>query len=259
VPLTALQIGLGICASLSAGFVDSIVGGGGLIQLPAITLLLPSSTATDIILGTNKAASVSGTGIAAVTYRKRLRIGVSLLVPAVGAAMLSSFLGARLSAFVSKEVFRPLIVVALLAVLTITLRRPDLGTSAVELPPVTRRNRLLLIASMIGFYDGLVGPGTGTFFTIALVLFVQFDFLLATAVAKVLNVGTNLAALSWFLPAGSIRWALAIPMAIANLTGSFLGARLALRKGASFVRMFFLLVVSALTLKLCYDMVQSWG
>jgi uncharacterized protein len=259
VPLTALQIGLGICASLSAGFVDSIVGGGGLIQLPAITLLLPSSTATDVILGTNKAASVSGTGIAAATYRKRLTLGASLLVPAVGAAMVSSFLGARLSTFVSKEVFRPLIVVALLAVLTITLRRPDLGTrAAAELPPVTRRNRLLLIASVIGFYDGLVGPGTGTFFTIALVLFVQFDFLLATAVAKVLNVGTNLAALSWFLPAGSIRWALAIPMALANLTGSFLGARLALRKGASFVRLFFLIVVSALTLKLCYDMIQSW-
>jgi uncharacterized protein len=257
VSLTAVQIGLGICASLSAGFVDSIVGGGGLIQLPAITLLLPPSTATDIILGTNKAASVSGTGIAAATYRKRLTLGAALLLPAVGAAMAFSFLGARLSTFVSKELFRPLIIVTLLTVLTITLRRPDLGTRvAQELPAVTRRNRLILIASVVGFYDGLIGPGTGTFFTIALVLFVRFDFLLATAVAKVLNVGTNLAALSWFLPAGSIRWALAIPMAVANLAGSFVGARLALRKGARFVRVFFLIVISALTIKLGYDMLR---
>jgi uncharacterized protein len=257
--LTPLQIALGIAAGASAGFVDSIVGGGGLIQLPAITLILPQSTTTDVILGTNKAAAVGGTAIAAVTYRKRLTLGVKLLVPAVGAAMTFSFLGARLSTFISKDVFRPLIIVALLGVLTITLRRPDLGTRAAQvLPDSVRRNRLMLIAALIGLYDGLIGPGTGTFFTIALVLFVRFDFLLATAVAKVLNVGTNLAALTWFVPTGSVQWALAIPMALANIGGSFIGARLALRKGAAFVRLFFLVVVSALTLKLCYDMVQSW-
>jgi uncharacterized protein len=257
--LTPLQIGLGIAAGASAGFVDSIVGGGGLIQLPAITLILPQSTATDVILGTNKAAAVGGTAIAAVTYRKRLTVGAKLLVPAVGAAMTFSFLGARLSALISKDVFRPLIIIALLGVLTITLRRPDLGTRASQvLPDSVRRNRLMVIAALIGLYDGLIGPGTGTFFTIALVLFVRFDFLLATAVAKVLNVGTNLAALTWFVPTGSVQWALAIPMALANIVGSFIGARLALRKGATFVRLFFLVVVSALTLKLCYDMVQSW-
>lgn len=256
--MTLSHLLLGIVAGLSAGFVDSIVGGGGLIQLPAITLLLPQSSATDLILGTNKAAAVSGTAIAATTYRKRLTLGARLLVPAIAVAMVASFLGARFSSMVPKSVFRPLVVVVLVGVLAITLRRPDLGTrAALELPHAQRRNRLLMIASFVGFYDGLIGPGTGTFFTIALVLFVQFDFLMATAIAKVLNVGTNLAALSWFVPTGSIRWTLAVPMALANIFGSVLGARLALRKGASFVRVFFLIVVSALALRLTYDIFRS--
>ena len=256
--MTPAQLLLGVAAGLSAGFVDSIVGGGGLIQLPSITLLLPRSTATDIILGTNKAAAVSGTAIAAVTYRKRLALGPKLLLPAVGMAMIASFLGARVSSVVPKSVFRPLVVVALLGVLGLTLRRPDLGTRAAEKLALTlRRKRLLLIAAVVGFYDGLIGPGTGTFFTIALVLFVRFDFLESTAVAKVLNVGTNLAALSWFAPHGSIRWALALPMAAANLTGGFLGARLALRKGSGFVRVFFLIVVSLLTLRVGYDIFRT--
>jgi uncharacterized protein len=249
---------LGVVAAFAAGFVDAVVGGGGLIQLPAITLILPKSTATDVILGTNKFAAAAGTSIAAVTYRRRLGVVGELLGAAVVAAMSASFVGARLSSALPKAAFRPIIMVVLAGVLLLTLRRPDLGTrSVVSLPPAVRRRRLLGVAAVVGLYDGMIGPGTGTFFTIALVVLVGFDFLTATATAKVLNVGTNLAALGWFLPHGAIAWSLAVPMAASNLTGGYIGARLALRRGAAFVRVFFVVVVTALLCKLGWDTLQG--
>lgn len=252
--MSPTRIAIGALAGFSAGFVDAVVGGGGLIQLPSITLLLPEGRA-DIVLGTNKFAAVSGTSVAAMTLRDRLRSGLRSLLPAVFTAMVASFGGARLSSLVPTSSFKPIIICALLVVLVITVKRPDLGTR-VGADFSGRRSRMIGIAAVVGFYDGLIGPGTGTFFTIALVGLARFDFLEASATAKVLNVGTNLAALSWFLPHRAIAWALAVPMAIANLSGGFIGARLALRKGAAFVRVFFLVVVGALIVRLTYDVLR---
>jgi uncharacterized membrane protein YfcA len=236
-----------VVAAFLAGFVDAVAGGGGLIQLPVLLWTFPSAPLASI-LGTNKAVSIVGTSTAANTYRKRIQVSAKQLVPMMSAAFVGSLCGAILATNVSREMFEPIILVILIAVGSFTILRPDFGKLETnrDVPPAL----VPLIGLVIGFYDGLIGPGTGMFLLFSLVSFVGTSFLGASAIAKFVNVATNLAALIIFIPGGHVIWLIAALMAPANLIGGYLGARTALDRGSSFVRLIFLTMLVALVARL---------
>jgi uncharacterized membrane protein YfcA len=240
-------------ASLLAGFVDAIVGGGGLILVPALFAVFPT-THPATLFGINKSASVWGTGMAAVQYSRRVQISWAALLPAAAAGFAGSFAGAWAVTVVSPQFLRKLLPFVLLGVLLYTLARKDLGRH--HLPRLSGRVEALAAAAIglvLGFYDGFFGPGTGSFFVFLFVRALGYDFLNASASAKLLNTATNLAALILFAIKGHVWWHFALALAVANVAGSVLGTHLALKHGAGFVRGVFLLVVSALILKTGYD------
>lgn len=236
-----------VVAAFLAGFVDAVAGGGGLIQLPVLLWTFPTAPLASI-LGTNKVVSIVGTSTAANTYRKQIQVNAKQLVPMMSAAFAGSLFGALLATSISREVFEPIILVILIAVGTFTMLRPDFGKieTTRDVSPVVAP----LIGLVIGFYDGLIGPGTGMFLLFSLVSFVGTSFLGSSAIAKFVNVATNLAALIIFVPGGHVIWLVAALMAPANLIGGYLGARTALDRGSSFVRLVFLAMLVALTVKL---------
>ena len=240
-------------AAFAAGTLDAVVGGGGLIQLPALLLVLPQYPVVSL-LGTNKLASIVGTGSAAITYSRRIDMHRSTAVEMCIAAFLGSAVGALLATVVSSAVLRPVVLVALAVVWLYTLRRPSLGeVEALRLTPGQQTAVAVVGGAAIGLYDGFVGPGTGSFLVFLLVGAVGLSFLHASATAKVVNTMTNLAALLLFAAGGHVLWALGAAMAVANLLGSQLGTRLALRRGSAWVRRVFVVVVSALVLRLAWD------
>ncbi|MFT3779068.1 MAG: TSUP family transporter [Ottowia sp.] len=240
-------------ASLLAGLVDAIVGGGGLILVPALFATYPTA-APATLFGTNKSASVWGTGIATLQYARRVRLRWPVMLPAALAALLGSFVGAWVVTLIDPGFLRRLLPFILLAVLLYTLGKKELGrTHAPHLDP--RRETLLAcaIGAVIGWYDGFFGPGTGSFFIFLFVRLLGYDFLNASAAAKLLNVATNVAAIALFAAKGHVWWHVGLVMAAANVAGSLVGTRLALKHGAGFVRGVFIVVVGALILKTGYD------
>ena len=240
-------------ASLLAGGIDSIVGGGGLILVPALFAVYPT-TAPATLFGTNKSASVWGTSIATVQYSRRVQMRWAVLLPAAGAALAGSFIGAWVVTLIDPTFLRRLLPFILLAVLLYTLAKKDLGrTHAPRHAPGRETLLACLIGGTIGWYDGFFGPGTGSFFIFLLVRVLGYDFLNASAAAKLLNVATNVAAIALFAMKGHVWWHIGLIMAVANVAGSLIGTRLALKHGAGFVRGVFIVVVSALILKTGYD------
>lgn len=236
-----------------AGFVDAIVGGGGLILLPTLFAVHPSALPATLF-GTNKAAAIGGTAWACSQYARRVTMNWGTLAPAAVTALLASFAGAWLVTMVPATGLRKALPLVLLVVLLYTLWRKDLGrVHAPHLSPRREALRGSAIGAGIGFYDGFFGPGTGSFFVFLLVRGLGYDFLHASAGAKLLNTATNLAAIALFAAKGHVWWHVAAVMAVANVIGSLLGARLALRHGAGFVRGIFILVVGMLILKTGYD------
>ena len=244
-------------ASVLAGLVDAIVGGGGLVQLSALLVVAPGGQAI-YSLGTNKLASIVGTGSAAVTFARRVPIDRRHTVPMAAAAFAGAVGGAVIAALLPSRVLTVVVLLALVAVGLYTWRRPQLG--AVHAPRFARRTQGTVMAlggAAIGFYDGLAGPGTGSFLVFLLVGLVGFAFLQASATAKVVNTATNLGALVLFLPAGVVLLGLGAVLAVANLAGAVLGARLAVRRGSAFVRRVFLLVVVVLVVTLAARLATS--
>jgi uncharacterized membrane protein YfcA len=236
-----------------AGCIDAIAGGGGLIQLPALLAVCPDAPLAGLF-GTNKFASVWGTGRAAASYARHVRLPWRALAAAVAAAAVGSCGGAWLATRVPDEWLRITVPALLLLVLVSTLRHKQLGT--VHAPRYAGGAEAAVAAAgaaAIGFYDGLFGPGTGSFLVFLFVRVLGYDFLHASAAAKAVNIATNLAALAVFVPGGHIRWPLAVAMAVANVAGSGVGTQLALRRGSGLVRAVFIAVVSALLLKTGYD------
>ncbi len=239
------------CACL-AGFVDSMVGGGGLIQLPALLNVFPSAP-IPLLFGTNKFASFFGTSVSAWHFVRRITIPWHVVGGAALAAFVCSFLGSRSVSLIDPTLLRPVIIVLLLAVLVYTVVRRDLGqVHSPKRSPHARTVIGIAVGAILGFYDGFFGPGTGSFLIFAFVALVGFDFLHASASAKMVNLATNAASLVFFIPTGNVRYELAIGMALANMTGSFIGARLATSKGVAFVRVVFVLVVLALVARLVW-------
>ena len=249
-----------LCAfALLAGALDAVVGGGGLVQLPALLVVLPQVPVV-ALLGTNKLASVVGTASAAVTYSRRTAVDRRTAAAMAAAAFVGSGAGALVATQVGSEVLQPVVLVALVAVLVHTLRSPALGeVEALRLRPAAQRAVALGGGAGIGFYDGLVGPGTGSFLVFLLVGAVGLSFLHASATAKVVNTMTNLAALALFAAGGHVLWTLGAAMAASNLVGSQIGTRLALRRGSAWVRRVFVVVVSALVLRLALDVLVLDG
>ena len=251
---------LGFFAFL-AGFIDSVVGGGGLIQIPALLLLLPPDLAAGVagVLGTNKFSSICGTSMAVAQYARKVRINWEAITPAAVSAMICAFAGARLATRLNPEVMKPMILVALVLVALYTYAKKDFG--ALHKPHLTPAKEVavgIVSCGLIGFYDGLFGPGTGSFLIFAFIGLFGFDFLTASANAKVINLGTNLAAVSYFAFTGNVYWKYAIAMAACNVIGNLLGARMAILKGNKFVRVFFLVVVSALIARLAWQMISDF-
>ncbi|WP_027994627.1 sulfite exporter TauE/SafE family protein [Simplicispira psychrophila] len=240
-------------ASLLAGFVDAIVGGGGLILLPALFATFPGAPPATL-LGTNKAGSVWGTAMATWQYSRRVQIRWHAMLPAAGAGFAGAFAGAWAVTALSPDFLRKLLPLVLVCVLGYTLAKKELGRH--HTPRYAGRTEWVaasLIGVTIGFYDGFFGPGTGSFFVFLFVRLLGYDFLNASASAKLLNVSTNIAALILFSLKGHIWWHFAVPLAVANVLGSVLGTHMALKHGTGFVRGIFITVVSVLILKTGYD------
>jgi uncharacterized membrane protein YfcA len=248
-----LELATVTLASLFAGFVDAIVGGGGLILVPALFSVYPSAPPATM-LGTNKGASVWGTAWATGQYARRVQMPWGALLPAAAAALAGSAAGAWTVTLASPGGLRRALPFILLAVLAYTVARKDLGRHhAPRLQGRAEAAAASAIGVLIGFYDGFFGPGTGSFFVFLFVRVLGYDFLHASASAKLLNTATNAAALLLFIAKGHIWWHVAAAMAVANVAGSLLGTRLALRHGAGFVRGVFIVVVSVLILKTGHD------
>lgn len=240
-------------ASLFAGFVDAIVGGGGLILVPALFSVFPAA-APATLFGTNKGAAVWGTAWASVQYSRRVELRWPALAPAAAAALAGGFAGAWAVTLVSAQGLRQALPFILLFVLVYTIVRKDLGR--LHAPRLNGRAEASVagaIGLLIGFYDGFFGPGTGSFFVFLFVRLLGYDFLHASASAKLLNTATNLAALALFAWTGHVWWQIALVMAVANVAGSLAGTALALRHGAGFVRGVFIAVVAALICKTAFD------
>lgn len=241
-------------AAFAAGFVDAIVGGGGLIQTPVSLVVLGPTHAVATVLATVKIPSFSGTALAARQYLKRVRIRWPLAALSCGTAFFASFGGSLLLTRVSNGFIKPVMLVVLAAVAIYTFLKKDFGQSVARQVPYPAQLRAAFFSSLLlGFYDGFIGPGTGSFLILAFILFIGFDFLQASAHAKLTNLSTNLGSIVLFLVKGKILWVFALPMAAANALGGYFGARLAIARGNRFIRVLFLVVVVGTLLRFCYD------
>lgn len=242
-----------VIAAGFAGFVDAVAGGGGLIQLPALLIGIAEKP-IPTILGTNKVISIFGTTTAAANYFRTVKPDLKLTSYMAVPAFFGSALGARLASSFPTSVFRPLIIFLLISVAIYTWRKPELGIS--EKLKFTQRQRhqiVFVLGLTIGFYDGIFGPGTGTFLVFLLVGLVGYAFLKASATAKFINIATNLGAIISFQLTGHILWKLGLALAIANVIGAIIGSRLAIRRGSPLVRKVFLVVTTILIAKVGYD------
>jgi uncharacterized protein len=248
------HLALALTGAAAAGWIDAVVGGGGLVQLPTLLLAAPGLPLATV-LGTNKVASVAGTSTAAFTYLRRTKVDWRVLGPAVGLALLCSGLGALLAGTVPARAYRPVVLVVLAGVAVVVTLRPQLGTTTGRdaVGPLRRSTALGLAGVLIATYDGAIGPGTGTFLILTFTATLSVDFLHASAMAKAVNVATNLGALPVFAAAGHVSWPLGAGMAVANIVGARLGAHTALRRGSGFIRVALLVVVLALLVKLGSD------
>jgi len=238
-----------LSASFFAGFIDSIAGGGGLIQLPALLIGLPKSDTAEV-LGTNKLSSIFGTSTAAALYRKQIKPDPKVLLAMGLPALLGSAGGAMLASKIPTSSMRPMVLVLLIVVAVYTWFKPDLGKfeNLRHLPK--RRIQIAALAGVIiGFYDGIFGPGTGSFLMLILVASLGYAFITASAIAKVVNVATNVGAIMVFGINGEVIWQIGIIMGVANISGAIIGARLAIKGGSTLVRKVFLLVTVALIVK----------
>lgn len=249
-----LYILLFLCiASFFAGFVDAIVGGGGLIQTPVALILMPN-LAVSTIIGSLKIPAFSGTSFAAFQYLKQVNMNWKLLFSMAVVAFVSAFFGSMLLTEVSNDFMKPVLFFVLIGLAIYTFFKKDFGQK--EVRHISKKRLFyyaLILSILIGFYDGFIGPGTGSFLVLGFVALLGFDFLNASANAKMVNLATNFGSICLFISKGKIMWSFAIPMAFCNAIGGWLGAKLAIAKGNQFIRYFFLLIVMGTLLRFGYD------
>jgi uncharacterized protein len=245
-------------AATAAGFVDAVVGGGGLIQIPALLLGLPGAAPVQV-LATNKLAAICGTTVSSATYFRRVRPDPRTFGPLMALAFLGSVLGALVASQIPSSAFEPIVLVVLVVVGAYVLLKPRLGEVTALRFAGHRHTAAAMVTGLgIGFYDGALGPGTGSFFVFTLVGLLGYNFLDASAKARLANWATNLAALCVFVPQGAVLWKLGLVMGVCNLAGGYVGARTAVSRGTRFVRVFFIVVVSAFVVRIGGDVLGLW-
>jgi len=240
-------------ASFFAGFIDAIVGGGGLIQTPVALLVLPHVPVASII-GTLKIPGFSGTSMATYYYLKKVKIDWKLFGILALVSFVFAFIGSNLLTIVPNDFMKPILLLVLVSLLIYTYFKKDFGQFTIS--KLSKKQVYLVaigISMFLGFYDGFIGPGTGSLLIMAFVAFLGFDFMQSSAYAKLVNLATNIGSITLFVLKGKIIWSVAVPMAICNVTGAWLGARLAISKGNQFIRIFFLVVVGLMLLRFAYD------
>jgi uncharacterized protein len=253
--LTIIMLAL---SAFTAGFIDAVVGGGGLIQTPFLLITFPKIP-LPILFGTNKIAALAGTSIAAFKYAKKITFNYKLLFVIALSCFLSSYLGAQLINHIDTNLLKPLILVILIIIAIYTFIKKDLGAIETKELPINKQMLYgVCIGLIVGFYDGFFGPGTGSFFVLGFVVLLGFEFVKASAYAKIVNCITNISALIVFIKEGNYILQLAILMAAFNIVGSFIGSHLALKKGNGFVRIIFLVIVSMMILKYGYDVLKVY-
>lgn len=240
-------------ASFVAGFVDAIVGGGGLIQTPVALIILPNLSVASII-GTLKIPGFSGTAVATIQYLKKVKVDWKLFGVMAMVSFVFAFIGSGLLTVVKNDFMKPVLFIILVLLLIYTYLKKDFGQFQISNLSTKRKyTYAVLISIFIGFYDGFIGPGTGSLLIMAFIAILGLDFLQASANAKLVNLATNIGSITLFIIKGKIVWAIAIPMAICNASGAFIGARLAISKGNGFIRVFFLVIVTLTLLRFGYD------
>jgi len=256
-PTLAVLAFLGL-AALAAGFVDAVVGGGGLIQLPALLIGLPQATPLQI-LATNKLGSICGTTVSSATYYRRIKPDPRTFLPMMLFALAGAVAGALVASQIPREAFEPIVLVVLVVVGAYVLLKPDLGkTTELRYAGHQHLAAAMAVGAVIGFYDGALGPGTGSFFVFALVGLLGYNFLEASAKARLANWATNLGALLVFIPQGGVLWKTGLVMGACNLMGGYVGARVTVSRGTRFVRVFFIVVVSAFIVRIGGDVLGVW-
>lgn len=246
-------------AAVLSGFVDAVVGGGGLIQLPALLLGLPHAAPVEV-LATNKLASICGTSVSSATYYRRVRPDPRTFGPLMLLAFVGSGVGAFVASRIPREAFEPIVLAALVVVGAYVVLRPAVGdATALRFAGHHHTAAAMGVGLAIGFYDGALGPGTGSFFVFTLVGLLGYSFLEASAKARLANWATNLAALCVFVPQGAVLWKVGLVMGVCNLVGGYVGARTAVARGSRFVRIFFVVVVSAFVVRLGGEVFGLWS
>ncbi|MBA4197351.1 MAG: hypothetical protein C0459_07330 [Chitinophaga sp.] len=245
------------CLAFLAGFVDAIVGGGGLIQTPAaLVLLSPYSVAT--VIGSMKIPSFTGTFFATIQYLKKVKLQWQFVIVMMLIAGVSAFAGSQLLTKIHNSFMKPVLLVVLIIVAIYSYTKKNFGqTKSKKLSVSKQWFFAVLISSVIGFYDGFIGPGAGSFFILAFITLTGIDFLYASAQAKLLNLATNGGSIILFVLKGTILWQIAVPMAFSNALGAMIGAKVAIKKGNNFIRIIFLIVVSATLLRFAYDVFKG--
>jgi uncharacterized membrane protein YfcA len=240
-------------ASFGAGFVDAIVGGGGLIQVPIALIMMPNFPVATVI-GTLKIPAFSGTFFAAKQYVKQVKIYWKQMALMCIVAFAFAFLGSALLTKMGNSYMKPILFCILIVVAVYTYSKKSFGqVQSKQLSNKALLIRSILLSAIVGLYDGFIGPGTGSFLVLGFIAILGYDFLHASANAKLVNLSTNFGSIVLFFIKGSIIWGIAIPMAICNAVGGLLGAKLAIAKGNQFIRVFFLLVICATILRFGYD------
>ncbi len=253
--LTLLLLCLG---SLIAGFTDAVVGGGGLIQVPLLFILYPQYSHVQVI-ATNRFASIFGTLVAAVQYARQIGLVLETVVPAGIATTIGSFSGTFIMTQIPTDVYKPLLLGIIMVLTLFTFIKKDFGQ--IDTVKITNKQRYLYtcigIGLIIGLYNGTIGPGTGVLLVFALISFLGSDFLKASAAAKSINALADAASLIGFVLHQAIIIKLAVPMMVANVMGSYIGSKMALQRGNTFVRYFFLIIVTLLITRLAWDILKG--
>lgn len=240
-----------------AGFVDSIVGGGGLIQTPLSLSLLPQIPVATMI-GTLKIPAFTGTGIAVIQYINKIKVHWKLFLLMATLSFISAYIGSYFLTIVSNNFIKPLLLVVLILMGIFTFLKKDFGFAiASEINSKKLYFFGILISCIVGFYDGFIGPGTGTFFLVAFVALLKMDFLTANTHAKLVNLATNFGSICLFVFKGSVIWKIAIPMAVFNGLGGYVGSKFAIKKGNAIIRRFLMFIILLSIIRFGWEIIKT--